>query len=78
MNAMVDAEQAVVDGGRWRSSLHAWPEREGLAEGANERGKVGEQGVGLKRGAGAGTWSENVRTWARPRRGDRGREVRDG
>jgi hypothetical protein len=35
------------------------------------RGEVGEQGAGLKRGAGA-------RTWARPWRGDRGREVRDG
>jgi hypothetical protein len=52
--------------------------REGLAEGANERGEVGEQGAGLKRGAGAGTWPENARTWARPRRGDRGQEVRDG
>jgi hypothetical protein len=77
----VAAERAAVDGGRWRSSLHAWAERErgreGLAEGANERGEVGEQGAGLKRGAGAGTWPENARTWARPRRGDRGREVRD-
>jgi hypothetical protein len=44
--------------------------REGWAEGANERGEVGEQGAGLKRGEGA-------RSWARPRRGDRGREVRD-
>jgi hypothetical protein len=53
----VAAEQVAVDGGRWRSSLHAWEERErgqeGLAEGANKRGEVGEQGVGLKRGAGA-------------------------
>jgi hypothetical protein len=40
-----------------------------LVKGASERGEVGEQGVGLKRGAGAGTWPENVRTWARPRRG---------
>jgi hypothetical protein len=47
------------------------------AEGANERGEVGEQGMGLKRGAGARTWPENVQSWARPRRGDRGREVRD-
>jgi hypothetical protein len=47
------------------------------AEGANGRGEVGKQGVGLKRGAGARTWPENVRSWARPRRGDRGREVRD-
>jgi hypothetical protein len=29
-------------------------EREGLVEGANERGEVGEQGAGLKRGTGAG------------------------
>jgi hypothetical protein len=76
------AERAAVDGGRWRSSLHAWAERErgrgGLAEDANERGEVGEQGAGLKRGTGAGTWPENTRTLARPRQGDRGREVRDG
>jgi hypothetical protein len=52
--------------------------RGGWAEGANERGEVGEQGAGLKRGAGARTWPENARSWARPRRGDRGREVRDG
>jgi hypothetical protein len=77
----VAAEHAVVVGGRWRSSLLAWAERErgrdGLAEGANERGEVGEQGAGLKRGAGAGTWPENARSWARPQRGDRGREVED-
>jgi hypothetical protein len=53
-------------------------ERGGSAEGANERGEVGEQGTGLKRGAGARTWLENARSWARPRRGDRGRKVRDG
>jgi hypothetical protein len=35
-------------------------------EGANERGEVGEQG--------AGAWT---RSWARPRRGDRGQKVRD-
>jgi hypothetical protein len=72
---MVAAEQAAVCGGRWRGSLHAWAERErgraSLAEGANGRGEVGEQG------AGARTWPGNARTWARPRRGDRGREVRD-
>jgi hypothetical protein len=39
---------------------------------------VGEQGAGLKRGVGARTWPGNMRSWARPRRGDRGREVRDG
>jgi hypothetical protein len=78
----VTAEQAAADGGRWRSSLLAWAERErgrgGLAEGANERGEVGEQGAGLKRGTGARTWPGNARSWARPRWGDRGREVRDG
>jgi hypothetical protein len=60
-------EQAVIVSGRWRSSLLAWAERErereGLAEDANERGEVGEQGAGLKRGAGAQTWPENTRTW---------------
>jgi hypothetical protein len=43
-------------GEQWRSSLLAWAERErgreGWAEGANERGEMGAQGVGLKRGAG--------------------------
>jgi hypothetical protein len=62
--------------------LHAWvgreKGREGLAEGANERGEVGEQGAGIKRGTGARTWPENVRSWERPRWGDRGREVGDG
>jgi hypothetical protein len=38
---------------------------------------MGEQGAGFKRGAGALSWPENARTWARPRWGDRGREVRD-
>jgi hypothetical protein len=59
----------------------AWAERErgqeSWAEGANGRGEVGEQGMGFKRGVGARSWPENARTWARPRRGDRGREVRD-
>jgi hypothetical protein len=77
----VAAEQATVNGGRWRSSLLAWAERErgreSLAEGANERGEVGEQGTGLKRGSDARTWPENARTWARPRRGDRGWEVEE-
>jgi hypothetical protein len=53
-----------------------WVERErgrgSWAEGANERGEVGKQG------AGARTWPKNARPWARPHRGDRGREVRDG
>jgi hypothetical protein len=79
---MAAMEQAVVIGGRWRSSLLAWAERErgreSWAEGANERGEVGEQGAGLKRGAGARTWPENARSWARPRLGDRGRKVENG
>jgi hypothetical protein len=62
-------------------SRFAWAERErereSWAEGANGRGEVGEQGAGFKRGAGARSWSENAWMWARPRRGDRGREVRD-
>jgi hypothetical protein len=45
----------------------------GLAEDANERGEVGEPGARLKRGTGARMWPENARSWARPRRGDRGR-----
>jgi hypothetical protein len=65
-DATVAAEQAAVEGGRWRSSLHAWAERErgreGFAEGANERGEVGEQGTGAR------TLPENARTWAHPRR----------
>jgi hypothetical protein len=51
--------------------------RESWAEGVNERGEVGEQGAGLKRGAGARTWSENARSWTRPRWGDRGWKVED-
>jgi hypothetical protein len=67
--------------GGGRGSRFAWAERErgreSWAEGANEGGEVGEQGAGFKRGAGARSWPENARTRARPRRGDRGREVRD-
>jgi hypothetical protein len=48
-------------------ALVARAERErgqgGSAEGASERGEVGEQG------ACARTWPENARTWARPQRG---------
>jgi hypothetical protein len=62
-----------VGGGR--GSRFAWVERErereSWAEGTNVRGEVGEQGTGAR------SWSENARTWARPRRGDCGREVRD-
>jgi hypothetical protein len=59
-----------VGGGR---NLVARAERErgrgGSAEGASERVEVGEKGMGLKRGASAGTWPENAWTWVRPRRG---------
>jgi hypothetical protein len=75
-----NGQRSTAGGGG--GSLHAWAERErgreGLVEGANERGEVGEQGEGLKRGTSIGTWLENTRSWVRPRRGDRGREVRDG
>ena len=65
-----------ADGGG--GSRFTWVERErqSWAEGANGRGEVGEQGSGVKRGTGARSWLENARTWARPRRGDHGREVR--
>jgi hypothetical protein len=73
---------------RWTSvgggggSRFAWAERErgreSWAEGTNGRGEVGEQGAGFKRGTGARSWPENERSWARPRQGDRGREVEDG
>jgi hypothetical protein len=71
----------VVVGGRWWSSLLAWADRErgreSWTEGVNERGEVGEQGAGLKSGAGARTWSENAWSWTRPRWGDRGWKVED-
>jgi hypothetical protein len=80
--ATAATEQAVDVGGRWRSSLFVWAERErgrgSWAEGANEREEVGEQGVRLKRGADAWTWPENARSWPRPRQGDHGRKVEDG
>jgi hypothetical protein len=67
--------------GGGRGSRFAWAERErgreSWVKGANGRGEMGEQGAGFKRGAGARSWPENVRTWARPWRGDRGREVED-
>jgi hypothetical protein len=59
-------------GGGGALALHGQSEREGRgswAEGTNERGEVGEQGAGVKRGAGARTWPENARSWAHPRRG---------
>ena len=52
-------------------------EGEGVWQRAQMSEGVGEQGEGLKRGVGVGTWPENARSWARLRWGDRGREVRD-
>jgi hypothetical protein len=68
-------QRAVVEVSRGQSERER--ERESWAEDTSGRGEVGEQGAGFKRGAGARLWPENARTWARPRRGDRGREVRD-
>jgi hypothetical protein len=64
-------------GGSWLARAEREREQQSWAEGANGRGEVGKQGAGFKRGAGARSWPENTRTWARPRQGDRGREVRD-
>jgi hypothetical protein len=65
------AERAAADG-EGGGALVACAERErgrgGSAEGASERGEVGEQGAGLKRGVGAVAWLENAWTWARLRR----------
>jgi hypothetical protein len=78
--ATVAAEQAAVDGGWWQSSLHAWAERErgqeGLVEGVNEGGEVGEQGAGLKWGAGAQGCGRGWRTRGRGR--VHGGEIMDG
>jgi hypothetical protein len=49
-----------------------------LSRGRKWEREVGELGAGLKRGAGARSGPENARSWARPRRGDRGPEVEDG
>jgi hypothetical protein len=53
-------ERATDVGGQWRSSLVTRAEQErgrgGLAEGASERGEVGEQGTNFKRDAGMRTW----------------------
>jgi hypothetical protein len=60
-----------VSGGRACLVARAGRERgrESSVEGASELGEVGERGAGLKRGEGMRGWLENVRTWARPRRG---------
>jgi hypothetical protein len=36
-----------------------------------------EEGRWASRARGARSWPENAQSWAHPRRGDRGREVRD-
>jgi hypothetical protein len=56
----------VGGGGALSSRAERERGRGGSAEGASERGEVGEQGAGLKKGADARTWPENARTWARP------------
>jgi hypothetical protein len=67
-SSMVTVERAADVDGRWRSSLVTRVERErgrgGLAEGASERGVVGEQAAVFKRDTGARTWSENAWSWA--------------
>jgi hypothetical protein len=50
--------------------------REGLTEGASERGKVGQQGAGLKRGEDVQRWPGIASSWARPRRGIVGGRLR--
>jgi hypothetical protein len=74
---------------RWRTSAgggkgsrFACAERERerareLGRGRKWKREGGRAGRGVKRGAGARSWPENARAWARPRRGDHGREVRD-
>jgi hypothetical protein len=57
--------------------MFAWAEREREGERAGQRVQMRE-GRWASRAWGARTWPENTRSWARPRRGDRGREVRDG
>ena len=78
MSATAATEQAVGVGGRWWSSRFAQAERErgrgSWAEGANERGKVGEQGAGLKRGAGADVARKRADVGASTAR-DCGREI---
>jgi hypothetical protein len=49
----------------------------GLGRGRKWERRGGRAGRVAQKGAGARTWPENARSWARPRWGDRGREVRD-
>jgi hypothetical protein len=51
-------------------------EREGSAEGPSERGKVGEQGAGLKMGEDVQRWPGISRSWACPRLGIVGGRLR--
>jgi hypothetical protein len=72
---------------RWTSAgggraLGSCGQREREGEGAGQRAQMREgrwasRARGSKGARGARTWPENARSWARPRRGDRGREVRD-
>ena len=48
-----------------------------MAEGANERGEVGEQGTGLKRGVGREDVAGECADVGASTVGDRGREVGD-
>jgi hypothetical protein len=55
--------------------------REGESDGQRAQmreGRWASRARGSKGVRVARTWPENARSWARPRRGDRGREVRDG
>jgi hypothetical protein len=59
-------------GAIWSRAQSEREGREGSTEGASERGEVGEQGVGLKRGKDVWRWPEIARSWARPRWGNVG------
>jgi hypothetical protein len=69
-------------GERWQSSRFAWAERErgrgSWAEGANERGEMGKQGAGLKRGRRGSNMAGERTVVGASMAGDHGREVRDG
>jgi hypothetical protein len=75
--ALQGAGSTTVNGERQRSYLVACIERErgreGSAEGGSERGKVGERGMGLKRGEDVRRWPEIAWSWVHPRRGNVGR-----
>jgi hypothetical protein len=73
-------EQAVDVGGRWqRFSVHvgrAGERARELGRGHKWKRGGGRAGCGVQKRRG-GARPENARMWARPRRGDRGRNVRD-